>query len=631
MKGVPAAALLPTPDSRFPIPDSRPSMPDPFRERLAAALAPAYELDRELMGGGMSRVFVARERALARLVVVKVLPPDLAAGVNVERFRREIQLAAQLQHPHIVPLLSAGENQELLYYTMPYIEGESLRVRVDREGALSVRDVVRILHDVVEALAYAHERGVIHRDIKPGNILTLGVHAMVTDFGVAKALSAALPHSGTTSAGMVVGSPAYMAPEQLAGDPSADHRVDLYAAGLLAYELLTGSSPFTGTTPQETMAAQLTRTPEPLHQLRGDVPAELSAIIERALQKAPERRHGTAREMLEDLERVTTPQGAILAPGGAARTESSGRVPLYAALLATAAVVVVGAAILARRPDAPAQGAVVSGEADLPAAVVDSSVTLGDTTTRPTPVSGPQAPVVLTYEDSVAIASAMQRRSNSNLPIEPESLKLVFQRALSDSAEVVAERIRRQVEGLQAKVWERDLGTRVLVAPQLPPSEQGKSRVVVTDIVDGTPTQSLGDASRTFTDSLRARLSRETSLDIVDAERTRSIVTRVPNRAAAGWTLRADLMVTGHAIARGDGMVVQLLISDLRNGRVYHTSSEPVSLGDPLAALPSLMARLTPRIEQMARASQERGAPRIAPPPAVPPTRPPASSTPPFR
>jgi hypothetical protein len=239
--------------------------------------------------------------------------------------------------------------------------------------------------------------------------------------------------------------------------------------------------------------------------------------------------------------------------------------------------------------------------------------------------------VVLSYEDSVAIASAMQRRSNSNLPIEPESLKIVFQRALSDSAEAVAERIHRQVEGLQAKVWERELGTRVLVAPQLPPSPQGQSRVVVTDIVDGTPTQSLGAASRTFTDSLRARLSRETSLDIVDAERTRSIVTRIPNRAAAGWTLRADLMVTGHAIARGDGMVVQLLISDLRNGRVYHTSSEPVPLGDPLAALPTLMAALTPRIEQMARASQQRGSPRIAPPPAVPPTENPASSALPFR
>jgi hypothetical protein len=305
--------------------------------------------------------------------------------------------------------------------------------------------------------------------------------------------------------------------------------------------------------------------------------------------------------------------------------------PLYAALLATAAVIVVGAAIFSRRLDAPVQGAVVSGAATLPAAVLDSSVTLGDTTTRPTPVSGPQAPVVLSYEDSVAIASAMQRRSNSNRPIEPESLKIVFQRALSDSAEAVAERIHRQVEGLQARVWEREMGARVLIAPQLLPSPQGQSRVVVTDIVDGTPTQSLGAASRTFADSLRARLSRETSLDIVDAERTRSIVTRVPNRAAAGWTLRADLMVTGHAIAQGDGMVVQLLISDLRNGRVYHTSSEPVSLGDPLAALPSLMARLTPRIEQMARASQERGAPRIAPPPAVPPTETPASSTPRFR
>src|SRR5688572_19528088 len=144
---------------------------DPFRDALQAALAPAYQLDRELTGGGMSRVFVATERALGRTVVVKVLSPELSVGVNRERFRREIQLAAQLQHPHVVPLLSAGEHGELLYYTMPYIEGESLRARLAAAGRLPVRDVVRILHDVVDALAYAHRRGVIHRDIKPGNIL----------------------------------------------------------------------------------------------------------------------------------------------------------------------------------------------------------------------------------------------------------------------------------------------------------------------------------------------------------------------------------------------------------------------------------------------------------------------------
>ena len=617
---------LPNRVSRFPFPVSR-SPVDSFRERLAAALAPAYELERELTGGGMSRVFVARERALARSVVVKVLPPDLAAGVNTERFRREIQLAAQLQHPHIVPLLSAGEHEELLYYTMPFIEGESLRVRVEREGSLPVRDVVRILHDVVEALAYAHERGVIHRDIKPGNILTLGAHALVTDFGVAKALSAALPHSGTTSAGMVVGSPAYMAPEQLAGDPSADHRVDLYAAGLLAYELLTGSSPFTGTTPQETMAAQLTRTPEPLHTVRTDVPAELSAVIERALRKAPEQRHPTARAMLEELERVTTPQGAVFTGTTPPRKASSAMPRLAIAAAAVAAVVVVAFAsiMLVRGGEPPpAQPDTVAPSASPLVAAADSVVTLGDTS-RPAPVSGARAPVVLSHEDSVAIARAMQRQSNTFMPIDPESLKIVFQRALSDSAMRVAEKIRRQVAGLQAESWAREAGPQVLVAPQLPPSSDEQPRVVIADPTDGTPTQNLEPSLRALADSLRVHLARETPLEIVDGERTRSVTDRVQNRAAAGWTLRADLIVTGHAITRRDGVVVQLLVSDLRRGRIYQATSDPIPPDDALAALPSLMQKLLPRIERMAHESRvttvrvPRQVPRTPPPAPTPP------------
>src|ERR1700755_1275677 len=204
-----------------------------FAEHLQNALGSNYQLDRELAGGGMSRVFVAIDRVLGRNVVVKVLPPELAAGVNRDRFRREIQVAAQLQHPHIVPLLSAGEHGDLLWYTMPYIEGESLRAALERKRKFTIREVIRITHDVVDALAFAHERGVIHRDIKPANILSQGAHALVTDFGGAKAISAALPNTGLTSAGIAIGTPAYMAPEQLAGDVAANHRIDIYAVGLL--------------------------------------------------------------------------------------------------------------------------------------------------------------------------------------------------------------------------------------------------------------------------------------------------------------------------------------------------------------------------------------------------------------
>ena len=263
------------------------------------------------MGGGMSRVFVAMEHALSRTVVVKVLRQELAADVNRERFRREIMLAAQLQHPLIVPVLSAGEHRELLWYTMPFVEGESLREEIRRSQPVPARNAVRVLHDVLDALAYAHARGVVHRDIKPGNILRHGNHSLVTDFGVAKALSAALPSSGTTSAGIAIGTPAYMAPEQLAADPNANHRMDIYAVGLLVYELLTGSQAFAESSPQATMAAQLTRMPRPLSEVRPDIPAPLSALVTKMLAKSPDDRPQSAAEALNELDAIVTPTGVI--------------------------------------------------------------------------------------------------------------------------------------------------------------------------------------------------------------------------------------------------------------------------------------------------------------------------------
>jgi eukaryotic-like serine/threonine-protein kinase len=203
--------------------------------RLQEALGDAFQIERELGGGGMSRVFVARERALGRPVVIKVLPPEMAAAVNIERFRREIQLAASLQHPHIVPVHAASQVGDLFYYTMPLVEGESLRAKLEREGGLPIADAIRILIDVTEGLAYAHAHGVVHRDIKPDNILISGNHAVVTDFGVAKAVSAATGESSLTSIGVALGTPAYMAPEQAAADPHVDHRADLYAVGATAY------------------------------------------------------------------------------------------------------------------------------------------------------------------------------------------------------------------------------------------------------------------------------------------------------------------------------------------------------------------------------------------------------------
>jgi len=276
-----------------------------LRQQLQQVLGDTYHLERELTGG-MSRVFVAEETALARKVVIKVLPPETAAAVNIARFRREIQLAASLQHPHIVPLLSAGSRGDLLYYVMPLIEGESLRSRLLRAGELPVSDVAWILRDAASALAYAHNHGVVHRDIKPDNILLTGKFAVVTDFGVAKAVSEAASESNITSVGVALGTPAYMAPEQAAADPTTDHRADIYALGVVGYELLTGAPPFTGTSPQMILAAHVTRTPEHVTKQRGSVPPALANIVMRCLEKKAADRWQTADELAQQLASIAT-------------------------------------------------------------------------------------------------------------------------------------------------------------------------------------------------------------------------------------------------------------------------------------------------------------------------------------
>src|SRR6267143_3884280 len=287
-----------------------------LKARLQSALGDAYRIDRELGGGGMSRVFLALETALKRHVVIKVLPPEMAAGVNIERFRREVELAASLQHPHIVPLLSAAASGDLLYYTMPLVEGESLRAKLARQGELPVSETIRVLADVADALAYAHAHGVVHRDIKPDNVLISGKHAVVTDFGVSKAVSASSGGS-LTSLGVALGTPAYMAPEQAAADPHLDHRADLYALGVLGYEMLTGRPPFTAATPQATLAAQVTKKPEPVTMHREAIPPALNAFVMRCLEKHPADRWQTAGEVVVQLEAMATPSGGITPAGSA--------------------------------------------------------------------------------------------------------------------------------------------------------------------------------------------------------------------------------------------------------------------------------------------------------------------------
>ena len=281
-------------------------MPTELQDQLQASLGDAYRIERELEGGGMSRVFVAQEAGLDRRVVVKVLPPELSGSLSIERFRREIQLAARVHHPHIVPVLLVGKADGVLYYTMPYIQGESLRERLEREKTLPIPDVIRIMRDVADALSHAHALGVIHRVIKPDNILLVRHHALITDFGVAKALRQSWQEERraqgrTPSAGMALGTPAYMAPEQAAADPTIDPRADIYALGCVAYEMLTGKPPFADRPAQKILAAHIAERPVPVSERRPDVDADLEAVVMRCLEKNPEHRWRNADDLTDAL------------------------------------------------------------------------------------------------------------------------------------------------------------------------------------------------------------------------------------------------------------------------------------------------------------------------------------------
>ena len=304
-------------------------MADDIRPQVQTSLGDAYTIERELGGGGMSRTYVAMERSLSRRVVVKVLSPDLVAGVSVDRFKREILLAAQMQHPHVVPVLSSGDANGLPWFTMPYVEGESLRARLSR-GPLATTEAVSVLRDVARALAFAHARGVVHRDIKPDNVLLSEGSATVTDFGIAKAISAARTGGGgetLTMAGTSIGTPAYMAPEQAAGDPNIDHRSDIYAFGCMAYEVLTGRPPFTGQSPAKLLGAHLGEKPRDVRELRADTPEPLASLVMQTLEKDPAARPQTASDLVRVLDTVTSSSATAAAPSILA-----GRIPVGKAL-----------------------------------------------------------------------------------------------------------------------------------------------------------------------------------------------------------------------------------------------------------------------------------------------------------
>ena len=283
-------------------------MTDELRTQLQSALGATYTIERELGGGGMSRVFLANEISLDRKIVLKVLPRELAAAVMLDRFRREVQLAAQLQHPHILPLFSAGEINGLPYFTMPFVNGESLRKKLGGGGTLPIPDTIRILREVASALAYAHHCEIVHRDIKPDNVLLSHGSAIVMDFGVAKAIQASIRErdNALTTEGFAIGTPAYMSPEQAAGDPDTDHRSDIYSFGVMAYEMLAGTTPFAGRSRPALLAAHLVEKPAPIEQRRPDISDSLAKLVMHCLQKEPGYRPQHAADLVAALDAQTS-------------------------------------------------------------------------------------------------------------------------------------------------------------------------------------------------------------------------------------------------------------------------------------------------------------------------------------
>jgi serine/threonine-protein kinase len=569
--------------------------PTDFTTRLQAALGGAYRLERELGGGGMSRVFLAVEASLGRRVVIKVLPPEMAAAVQTERFQREIQVAASLQHPHIVPLLTAGAAGDLLYYVMPFIEGESLGDRLAREGALPVPEAARILREVVDGLAHAHARGVVHRDIKPGNVMLSGRHAMVTDFGVAKAVSASsAAGSSLTSLGVALGTPAYMAPEQAAADPATDHRADIYAVGVVAYEMLAGRKPYEAPTPQAMLAAHITGSPDPVSRYRASIPPALAATVMRCLEKHPADRWQSAADLGQALEAAVTPSGGTTpvstapypAAGGTAEAAPRRGGPARVALLfglATAAVVgvVFGLTRILGLPDWVWVGALLVMLAGLPVMLYTSRV------------------------ERRRAAAATQ----GTLRFEPEPAHhgwFTWRRAFLGGGLAIG----GLVLAVGAYAGARSLGIgpgRTLVSDGL---LGGGDRLVLADFANRTSDSTLGPS---ITEALRVDLGQSkvvrllASREIASARSLMQVAPDAPTTEALAMELArregAKAVIAGEVAPLGGGFVLTARVIETASGEdrvaLRETAGEASEL---LPALDRLSARLRERIGESLKA-----------------------------
>jgi tRNA A-37 threonylcarbamoyl transferase component Bud32 len=580
-----------------------------FTATLQSALAPSYTLDRELTGGGMSRVFLATDTTLGRKVVIKVLPPELAAGVNHDRFRREIQVAAQLQHPHIVPLLSAGEQQSLIWYTMPYINGHSLRDAIARGDKFSVKDVVRLMREVAEGLSYAHGMGVIHRDIKPGNVLLQGTHALVTDFGVSKAISAAMPSSGYTSAGMAIGTPAYMAPEQIAADPAADHRMDLYALGLLAYELLTGKVPFKEASPQQTMAAQLTRDPVPVETTRSDVPPAFAALIKRLLAKDPNDRPESAAAVVQALDAIATGSGETLALPPSRRA----RIGRTVFAVAAAVALMVTAWSMGQRKGEEA----VVGQFRDSLATIDSLQAIAPAAT------------MLTREDSMAIASAVSARMAARPAATATTPRQDDPAALAAMADSIRSQIQRLVLDslmrIQTRVSAVAPNSRTVQFETNGPPSRGPRRVVVAVPRSNRLRADLDAAALVIADTLRRALDAHPRYVVVPADSVAAVLAESRTINTVQERLNADIIVSLSLIPSRDSLVRLVQVRDLTSpvGQLSRAVSVPTELANPTAGVDQVVRETFRALAEMDRTAREamraRAAVSGAPAPPLPP------------
>ena len=434
-------------------------------ERLRAALADRYAIESEIGRGGMAVVFLAEDLKHHRKVAIKVLHPELTATLGAERFLHEIETVARLNHPHILPVHDSGEVDGLLYFVMPFVEGESLRHRLDREGQLPINDTVRFGAEVAGALDYAHRRGVIHRDIKPANILLSEGHAVIADFGIARAVSVSAGDR-MTSTGFSVGTPLYASPEQSEGQETVDGRADIYSLGCVLYEMLSGEVPLAGPTPQSIRAKRLTETPTPLTVLRDTVPLSLDAVISTALAKVPADRWSSGKELEEALRKAvleTTPislsVGAGVAPdaGSGAATPSARQKKLP--LVLTAAILAVLAAIVgyvalnrgevadeSRAPTAAeimqSRQLYLEGDARLKAASADTSmisvIALFDSATRLDPSNAQAFAALAIAYAHLGVFNVLPSDSVFPLVLEPAMRAIQLDSTLATAHEALA-------------------------------------------------------------------------------------------------------------------------------------------------------------------------------------------------